>query len=375
VVDQGVEASQITRSTRDRADFQRRLQAWFVARLPAGSEPRIESLVAPEANGMSSETLLLDVSWAAEGRRDTHRLVARVAPEPTAVPVFPVYDLQRQFDIIRKVEEKTSVPVPRTFWSEPDPTAVGTPFFVMERIDGLVPPDNMPYTFGSWLTEASPEQRSRLQAASVDVLTRIHAIADPEREFPYLAPDRDSDPSALRRHVRGEYEYYRWAGEGESVPVLDECFAWLEEHWPASEGDAVLNWGDARIGNMMFRDFEPVAVLDWEMAALGPREIDLGWFIFLHRFFNELATGYGLPGMPGFLEQDEVAARYEQVSGYTPRDLEFFITYAAVRFGIVMSRTQRRSIHFGEAERPADPNDLILHRATLEKMLAGTYWS
>jgi aminoglycoside phosphotransferase (APT) family kinase protein len=116
-------------------------------------------------------------------------------------------------------------------------------------------------------------------------------------------------------------------------------------------------------------------VLDWEMAGFGPREIDLAWFIFLHRFFEDLTAQYGMPGMPEFLQRDRVAAEYERVSGHTPRDLDFFTMYAALRHGIVMSRVQRRAIHFGEAEMPADIDDLIMHKATLEAMVAGSYWT
>ena len=60
----------------------------------------------------------------------------------------------------------------------------------------------------------------------------------------------------------------------------------------------MVSWGDARIGNIIYRDFEPVAVLDWEMAGLGPPALDLGWMIYLHRFFQDLAEQMGMKGMP-----------------------------------------------------------------------------
>jgi aminoglycoside phosphotransferase (APT) family kinase protein len=137
----------------------------------------------------------------------------------------------------------------------------------------------------------------------------------------------------------------------------------------------VISWGDARIGNMMFRDFEPVAVLDWEMAAVGPREVDLAWMIYLHRFLDDLAVQMELPGMPDFMRLDDVVAAYQSFTGYTPKDLEFYTLYAALRHAIVMSRVARRSILFGEMEMPDDPDDLIMHRATVEQMLDGRYWS
>ena len=102
-------------------------------------------------------------------------------------------------------------------------------------------------------------------------------------------------------------------------PSIELGFEWLDEHWPAREGDPVFSWGDARIGNMMFEDFAPVAVLDWEMASVGPREIDLGWMIYIHRFFQDLVEDLGMPGLPHVLRRTAVAAYYEQLTGYTPQ--------------------------------------------------------
>ena len=69
---------------------------------------------------------------------------------------------------------------------------------------------------------------------------------------------------------------------------------------------------------MMFRDFEPVAVLDWEMAAVGPREIDIAWMIYLHRFLDDIAVQVGLPGMPHFMRLDDVTATYEHMRATRP---------------------------------------------------------
>ena len=85
------------------------------------------------------------------------------------MPVFPTYDLKRQFEVIRRVGDLTDIPVPRTWWLESDPAHIGSPFFVMERIDGEVPPDVMPYSFGdNWLYDASRDDQRTLQNSSVD---------------------------------------------------------------------------------------------------------------------------------------------------------------------------------------------------------------
>ncbi len=157
--------------------------------------------------------------------------------------------------------------------------------------------------------------------------------------------------------------------------MIERTFAWLEDHWPGDEGDSVVSWGDSRIGNVLYRDFAPAAVLDWEMAGLGPRELDLAWLVYSHRVFQDIAASMALPGLPDFMRPTDVLTEYEQRSGYTPRHLDFFGTYAALQWAIVFVRTTRRSVHFGEQQMPDDLDDVIVNRDGLEAMLAGTYWT
>ncbi|GAB2633487.1 phosphotransferase family protein [Prescottella soli] len=367
-------------SRTDPAELAARLQAWLGTKLPAGADPQVTDVQVPAANGMSNETVLFDALWNEDGQQRHHYLVARIAPAPTGVPIFPSYNIGQQFDVIKTVGEHSSVPVPRVYWSEASPEALGGEFFVMERVDGLVPPDVMPYNFGSWLSEGSEEDRRRLQDASVRMLADLHAIPEPAQLFPSLRDDLGSvavtADAALRAHVDGQRRYYEWAVEsGPRVPLIERGLDWLDAHRPTPAGPAVLCWGDSRVGNVIYRDFEPAAVLDWEMAALGPREIDLGWMIFQHRFFEDLATMAGLPGLPDFLRRDDVASTYHEHTGHTAADLDFYTLYAALRHAIIMFRVQSRAVAFGQAEAPADPDDMILHRKTLEDMLAGTYWN
>jgi aminoglycoside phosphotransferase (APT) family kinase protein len=97
--------------------------------------------------------------------------------------------------------------------------------------------------------------------------------------------------------------------------------------------------------------------------------------VYGHRIFEDIAASLELPGMPHFLRRDDVAATYESLTGHTPRDLDFYGTYAALQYGIVFLRTGHRQVHFGEIEMPADVDDLIMNREPLERMLAGAYWT
>lgn len=368
--------TEVQRSSRDPEGLRSGLEGWLGAMLPAGAEPRIEDLQATSANGMSSETMLFSASWKEAGGRRHEELVARVAPGDDDVPVFPVYDLARQFQALQRVAGLSSVPVPRVWWYEGDPGAIGAPFFVMSRIEGQVPPDIMPYNFGdSWLYALDEEQRRTLQDATVKILAELHSIETPGRHFDFLELDYPGE-SPLRRHVAKTRHWYEFAAaDGCPSSLVERGFTWLEDHWPDHEGEPVLSWGDSRIGNVMYRGTEPVAVFDWEMAALGPRELDLAWLIWAHRNFEDLTEELGLPGMPGFLRRDDVVATYRTLTGYEPEDLDFYLGYAAVQFGVVYLRTGRRSVHFGEREMPANPDDLLINKAPLERIVTDTYWN
>src|SRR5580700_5720922 len=124
----------VTTSTRDPQELATRLRQWLADRLGSGAHPVISDVTSPESNGMSSETLLFTAVWDEDDRPVDHRLVARIEPPATDYPVFTTYDMGMQFRVMRLVHEQTSVPVPETFWYEPDPAVLGGPFFVMARV-------------------------------------------------------------------------------------------------------------------------------------------------------------------------------------------------------------------------------------------------
>ncbi|MHC0433169.1 phosphotransferase family protein [Streptomyces sp. O3] len=355
-------------TTRDPEELTRRLGAWLAARLPGAKATGVR---LPDSNGMSSETLLFDIEHPDPPLR---ACALRLAADPAAYTVFPVYDLPRQYRTMRLVAEHTDLPVPAVRWLEEDPAPLGAPFFVMERVEGRVPPDVMPYTYeGNWLHAASDAQRAALEADTVRVIAALHDQF-PVDQAAFLALPGDGSP--LHRHVEAQRAYYAWVVDGlPRSPLIESGFARLAELWPRDEGDPVLSWGDARIGNVIYDGFTPAAVLDWEMAALAPREVDLGWTVYLHRFFQDLTESSGQAGLPEFLRRDRVEERYARLTGHAPRDMEFYTLYAALRQAVIMLRIAYRQVHFGEAAVPADPDQLILHHASLAAMVRGDYWS
>ncbi len=299
--------------------------------------------------------------------------MARLAPEQADCPIFPTYDLEGQFRLLSLIAEHGSLPVPRMRWLEPGTGTIGAPFFVMDRVEGRVPPDIPPYVFAGWVFDGSADERRTLQDATVGAIAALHDIDPVASGASFLEFDLPGD-TPLRRHMANQKSFYAWIQQdGVSHPVIDRILVWLEEHWPEDEGDTVISWGDSRIGNVLYDGWTPSALLDWEMAALGPRELDLGWLAFMHRFFHDIATGAGQPGLPDFLRLEDVGATYERITGKAPKDLRWYFAYAAMRHGIIMARIHRRMVQFGESEWGDDPDDVIPHRATIEGILDGSY--
>jgi aminoglycoside phosphotransferase (APT) family kinase protein len=366
------DVSRLEHSSRDLSTLPDVMSEWLSSVLPGGVRPEITVESGVDANGMSSETIILTGRWDENGQVE-QKWVARVAPTAQDVPVFSAYRMDHQFDVIRLVEEQTDVPVPRVRWLENTGDVLGTPFFLMDYVDGRVPPDVMPYTFGgNWFADSTPEQQRELQDNTVEVIAKLHSIPDPQTTFGFL--DDGSDPNALRRNLNWLQSWYQFAVPdiGRS-PLVEQALDWLEANWPAdaANADPVLVWGDSRVGNVLYSGYSPVAVLDWEMATLGPREMDAAWMIFAHMVFQELAGLAGLPGLPDFMTESDVKATYAAKAGVELGDLNWFYVYSGVIWACVFMRTSARRVRFGEIEQPDDVESLFYHGSLLKRLIGG----
>jgi aminoglycoside phosphotransferase (APT) family kinase protein len=344
---------------RGTAELTAGLTAW--ARSVRGATAEVTDVRTPQS-GMANDTVLF--------RLNGEGLVARLAPAPDSpYPTFPTFDLTFQRRVIELVRARTSVPVPEVVHLEASDVWLGTSFMVVRAVEGLVPADNPPYLLdpSGWFLQGTPADWDRLERSTIDVFARLHRIADDGDETAFLRLDAPGD-TALARLLASHHEYYEWARDGQTVPILERAFAALTATLPANDR-RVLLWGDGRPGNIIYRDFEPVAVLDWEMAGVGPPEVDVAWATFFHRFFAHLAAQWGLPAVPAMFDRAGTAAAYEQLGGEPLDDLAWYEALAGYRFGIILARMSLRSIAHDVGALPADPDDLIMFAPLLTQLL------
>ncbi len=282
----------------------------------------IESIRRPN-DGLSSETYLVRVGGL--GGNGTGRdLVVRVAP---TVGLFPVYDLALQ----ARIQGSVPVPTAPVIACESDPSWLGSPFMLMEHVAGHVLSDNPHFSTEGWLFSSPAPLQARVYAAFVDVLADIHR-----------SPRVDGLPTL---DVASWSDYLAWATDGAPPPALVDALAWCRAHEPTLSGPPSMLWGDVRLGNVIFTSSGDVAaVLDWEMAAVGAPEHDLGWFFALRPRRGES------PELPGFLSRDETLARYCARLGRDVGDLAFYETFALLRSTAILIRTQRLLIENGETD-------------------------
>jgi aminoglycoside phosphotransferase (APT) family kinase protein len=318
---------------RDRDVTQRRLAAWLTDRLPGTADPRVQ-VELPERSGFSHETLLVDAVWPTAGGPHRERLVVRVA-SPT-YQVMPVSRLHEEYQVLRALAA-TDVPVPVVYGYEPDPQVLGAPFYVMSREDGWVPPDLPSYHREGPVVALDEGSREALWWSGVDILHRVHRL-DPRRLGLRSLASSATAPVALADQLDFYEEHLGYFGCADSPQVRD-ALRLLRGALPPQPADPGLLWGDARLGNIVFRGVRAAAVLDWEMVSLGPGEADLAWYLYLDRHLSE---GIGAKRLTGLPDRAATVARYEELTGRSVAPhLGWYEVFAGLRFAVITARVGR----------------------------------
>jgi aminoglycoside phosphotransferase (APT) family kinase protein len=316
--------------TRDPEGTARTLVSWLTA--AAGLERVVvDHVTIPRSTGWSNETILFDAAWAGHGEVERHKLVARIAPRDHRVFIDQTF--ARQFAVMRALSHST-VAVPRTYWFEEDASWFGSSFWIVEQIAGDIPTDAPPYAGSGWLKDASPRQQNQAWWSGIDAIVGVHSLDGESIEVPEgtFSPLEE----AIDWHLDHYERYLRWAEDGEPHPLARRALDQLRaDAPPLDEQGSTIIWGDARLSNLIYREFEVVGVLDWEMTALGDPLLDLGWWLFSD---ETLTTGSGCTRLPGFPSPGDTARYWADRTGRSTDALDYFVLFAGLRFTVIMLR-------------------------------------
>jgi aminoglycoside phosphotransferase (APT) family kinase protein len=292
------------------------LQGWLRQRL---DDPglTIGDLRTPTGTGVANETVLFD---ARRTLGATEGYVARLA---TSDSMYLDYDLSVHYRMYEAMMAFPSVPTPDVLGYEADAGVVGAPFFVMEKIDGVVPTDQPSWAAEGFIVDADPPQRRALWEGTVRMMAELHRL--PAEPFLFVRT------GATETGVGDCLDYWMrslgWAQPEEPIPLTQECEEWLLAEQPEV---TALSWGDSRLPNVIYRDFTPVGLLDWDLVSLAGPQFDVAWWITLDPPESR--------GLDGIGTHDELVALWEDAAGQRATDLRWYLVFGAYRLAAVFAK-------------------------------------
>ncbi|MEE6174922.1 phosphotransferase family protein [Mycobacterium sp. 050134] len=315
-------------------DRRSELSAWIASRMPQADAVALTAF-SPATSGFSNVTLFTELTWTDSAGAHRRELVLRAVPPGRAL--FPDDDLRLQYDVMAALHG-TAVPVPQLAWYLDDLDVLGVPAYLMDRVRGEVASGYRPGFHGHGLFfDATLDRRRSMWFAAVDVMASLHRLDPLSLRLPDSmgspADGRDAITAILAR-IRTQLD-----SVGAEVPVLWQALDELGRTMP-DDMDVVLCWGDARPGNVIYRDGEVVAALDWELAHYGAPEGDLAYFLLVDEVVAELNNVPGLSGLP---DAAETIAHYQHVVGRDLRDLEYHRILQALRMAAMLVLTVQLS--------------------------------
>lgn len=302
------------------------LQTFLIQEL--GTEADLE--VERHQAGHSNETFFL--------RYDGTEYVLRRPPRGAFLP--SAHDVGREYRVLTALKD-TDVRVPRTLLHCEDESVIGAPFYLMERVRGVVIRDQLP----DFLTE---EHRARIGEELVDSLVELHSV-DVEK----LDLENFGRPTGyLERQLK------RWTGQLEltlpftrPLPDLERLGDWLRDNLPTSPPTALVH-GDYKLDNVMYAPDAParlVAILDWEMSTFGDPLADLGWMSVFWLDPDDDPEGVFarttmVTTQPGFQRREDLVNRYASATGHDVSALPWYQVLAIWKLAILLEGSYARHL-------------------------------
>jgi aminoglycoside phosphotransferase (APT) family kinase protein len=315
--------------TADLTSLRERFAGWL-RRQPGYADAKVTALhQASASNGFSNETYRVTVATPDLGEET---LILRLPPARTGL--FPDYDMGRQYAFMERLKCEPGVAMAGCRWLEDSPRPLGRPFFVTDFVAGEVAADQPKYVCKGWIVDATAAQRQRLWESTTGQLVQLSKVRWHGKKLASV-DWTDRQKPRLLQHLELWTQLARWgrsALRGPVDPFMDELGGWLRAHMPREEVAGIV-WGDSRFGNVIYRDFRPVALLDWELAVIGDPMIDLSYMLF-HVFLTELYHGdpaAANPRLPGFGTDSETVARYCEAAQRSSRDYRYYWLFNAYK--------------------------------------------
>ncbi len=254
----------------------------------------------------------------------TQRMVLR--KQPNGPILRGAHAVDREFRVIEALQG-TQAPVPRAVLFCDDRDVLGTPFYLMERVEGRVFADGA-------LSDADPSERTALWIGLADAMAALHAV-------------RPGDVGLSDFGKPGNYferQIARWSRQWREsphapIPELDALMDWLTANQPADDGLVSIAHGDFRMGNVIFAPDAPnvAAILDWELSTLGHPLADLGFCCMAwHTSPDEYGGIRGLDRAAlGLPSEEDFVARYMAQSPGAPPLTRFHKAFALFRFAVI----------------------------------------
>jgi aminoglycoside phosphotransferase (APT) family kinase protein len=311
------------------------VHAWLAERVPGlGADP---PEVTQYAGGASN--------WTYRLRYPAHDLVLRRPPAGTRAR--SAHDMGREF-AVQSALRPVYPYVPRMVGLCRDESVIGTEFYVMERVPGLIPRRRLPE--GVRLDAAGTR---RLCLNVVDRLVELHAVDPRAAGLESLG----RGPGYARRQVEGWSARYQQARTW-NVPSFRRVRAWLAERTPDDAGACVIH-NDWRFDNVVLAPDDPtrvVAVLDWEMATVGDPLMELGSALAYWVHADDPAlmrmTRRQPTHLPGMLRREEVVAYYLDRTGLRPARWAFYEVFGLFRLAVIAQQIYYR-YHHRQTRNPA----------------------
>ncbi len=245
--------------------------------------------------------------------------VLRRKPPGKLLPKAHAVD--REYMVITALYE-TDVPVPRTYGLCEDDSVVGTPFFLMEYVDGTVYWDHM-------LPKCSPEERALIYKNKNKVIASLHSV-----DYKKVGlEDYGKSGNYVARQVNTWTRQYL-ASETENIDEMNKLIEWLPKNIPEDDETSIVH-GDFRLDNMIYSNYDVVGVLDWELSTLGHPIADFCYHCLTWRTlpnFHDHAKLKDL-GIPNEMQYRDMYS--EQTGKDLSQDWEFYMVYSLFKVAAI----------------------------------------